>query len=71
MHYFMLRPGHTVDKAILAEAVWGDSIYLTDSFDFIYSQVKNLRRKLQESGADIELKSIYGFGYKLMEKEEK
>lgn len=71
LHYFMLRPGHTVNKSSLAEAVWGDSIYLADSFDFIYSQVKNLRRKLQESGADIELKSIYGFGYKLIEKEER
>lgn len=71
LHYFMLRPGHTVDKTALAEAVWGDSVYLTDSLDFIYSQVKNLRRKLKEMGADIELKSIYGFGYKLSEKEEK
>lgn len=69
LHYFMLRPGHTVDKAALAEAVWGDSVYLSDSLDFIYSQVKNLRRKLREMGADIELKSIYGFGYKLSEKE--
>ena len=67
--YFMMRPGHMIDKSVLAEAVWGDDIYLTDNFDFIYSQVKNLRKKLEEAGADIELKSIYGFGYKLVNKE--
>ena len=69
LHYFLLRPGHMVDKSVLAEAVWGDDIYLADNFDFIYSQVKNLRKKLEEAGADIEIKSVYGFGYKLVTKE--
>lgn len=69
LHYFLLRPGHMVDKSVLAEAVWGDAIYLADNFDFIYSQVKNLRKKLEEAGADIEIKSVYGFGYKLVTKE--
>lgn len=69
LQYFLLRPGHMVDKAVLAEAVWGDDIYLADNFDFIYSQVKNLRKKLEEAGADIEIKSVYGFGYKLISKE--
>ena len=69
LHYFLLRPGHMVDKSVLAEAVWGDDIYLADKFDFIYSQVKNLRKKLEEAGANIEIKSVYGFGYKLVTKE--
>ena len=69
LHYFLLRPGHMIDKAALAEAVWGDSVYLSDNFDFIYSQVKNLRKKLEAAGADVEIKSVYGFGYKLVEKE--
>lgn len=69
LRYFMMRPGHMVDKSVLAEAVWGDDIYLADNFDFIYSQVKNLRKKLEEAGADIEIKSVYGFGYKLVLRE--
>lgn len=28
--------------------------------------MKNLRRKLQAAGADIEIKAVYGFGYKLV-----
>lgn len=66
LKYFLMRPGHTVDKAVLAEAVWGDHIDQTDDFQFVYAQMKNLRKKLAEAGADIEIKSIYGFGYKLM-----
>jgi DNA-binding response OmpR family regulator len=31
--------------------------------------MKNLRKKLKENNASIELKSIYGLGYKLIEKE--
>ena len=36
-----------------------------DNFHFVYAQMKNLRRKLAEAGATVELKSVYGFGYKL------
>ena len=66
LHYFMSRPGRMVNKATLAEAVWGDHIDQSDNFDFVYAQMKNLRRKLADAGADIELKSIYGSGYKLV-----
>ena len=63
--YFMQRPNHLVDKSVLAEAVWGDHADQADNFHFVYAQMKNLRRKLTNAGADIEIKSIYGFGYKL------
>lgn len=69
LQYFLLRPEHMIDKSVLAEAVWGDSTYLADNFDFIYSQVKNLRKKLEKAGADIEIKSVYGFGYKMILKD--
>jgi DNA-binding response OmpR family regulator len=61
----MQRPNHLVDKTLLAEAVWGDHVDQLDTFHFVYGQIKNLRRKLQEAGADIEIKAVYGFGYKL------
>lgn len=65
LNYFMGRPNHTIDKAVLAEAVWGDHADQADNFDFVYAQMKNLRRRLQDAGADIEIKAVYGFGYKL------
>ena len=66
--YFITRPGHLVDKVTLAEAVWGDHIDQVDNFDFIYAQVKNLRKKMNEAGADIEIRAVYGLGYKLIPK---
>ncbi len=63
--YFMNRPERLIEKHTLAEAVWGDYIDQADNFDFIYAQMKNLRRRLKEAGADIEIKTVYGFGYKL------
>ena len=66
LHYFLNRPNRMVNKSSLAEAVWGDHIDQVDNFDFIYAQIKNLRKKLKEAGATIEIKAVYGFGYKLV-----
>ena len=68
--YFMQRPNHIIDKAVLAEAVWGDHIDMVDNFQFVYAQIKNLRKKLSEAGASINIKAVYGFGYKFTETEE-
>lgn len=66
LFYFMQRPSHVIDKAVLAEAVWGDYADDADNFQFVYAQIKNLRRKLVEAAATIEIVSVYGFGYKLV-----
>ena len=55
--YFMQRPNHLVDKAVLAEAVWGDHADEADNFQFVYAQMKNLRRKMSEAGVPAEIKS--------------
>lgn len=68
--YFLQRPNHIVDKAILAESVWGDHVDMADNFSFVYAQVKNLRKKLSEAGATVNIKAVYGFGYKLTESDE-
>lgn len=66
LNYFMSRPGRLVNKNTLAESVWGDHIDQVDNFDFIYVQIKNLRKRLKDAGATPELKSVYGFGYKFV-----
>ena len=67
LYYFIVNPDRVINKMSLAESVWGDNIDQVDSLDFIYSQVKNLRRKLKQAQATVELKAVYGFGYKLSE----
>ena len=67
LRYLADRANRLIEKQTLAEAVWGDAIDQSDSFDFVYAQMKNLRRKLREKNATIEIKTVYGFGYKLVE----
>lgn len=67
LNYFLLNKNRLVTKTALAEHVWGDYIDQADNFDFIYYQIKNLRKKLQSSNAQIEIQAVYGVGYKLVE----
>ncbi len=67
LSYFMNRPGRLVTKQTLAEAVWGDYTDVADNYDFVYAQMKNLRKRLKTAAADIEIKTVYGFGYKLVD----
>ena len=67
--YFMQRPNHIVDKAVLAESVWGDHIDMADNFQFVYAQIKNLRKRLSDAGASYNIKAVYGFGYKFTDTE--
>ena len=69
LYYFISNPNRLISKATLAESVWGDYIDQADNFDFIYSQVKNLRKKLKAAGAIPEIKAVYGFGYKMTDEE--
>ncbi len=68
LNYFLLNKNRLVTKSALAEHVWGDNSDEADNFDFVYYQIKNLRKKLQSAHADIEIESVYGIGYKLVEK---
>ena len=69
LYYFVTNPDRLISKGALAESIWGDYIDQADSFDFIYSQVKNLRKKLKSAGATAEIKAVYGFGYKMVNEE--
>jgi len=66
LYYFMVRPNRLIEKTYLAEAVWGDHIDQSDNLDFIYSQIKNLKRKLKSCGAEVDIQAVYGVGYKLL-----
>jgi len=62
--YFIANKGKVVSKNAIAEHLWGDGVDLADNFDFIYSHIKNLRKKLEESGSRDYIKAAYGMGYK-------
>jgi len=62
--YLLSNKTKVVTKNAMAEHLWGDEIDLSDDFDFIYTHVKNLKKKLAEAGAKDYIKSVYGIGYK-------
>ncbi|WP_443947125.1 response regulator transcription factor [Pedobacter sp. AW1-32] len=62
--YFLSNKNKVVTKNAMAEHLWGDEMDLSNDFDFIYTHVKNLKKKLAEAGAKDYIKSVYGIGYK-------
>ncbi|HEY4064028.1 MAG TPA: response regulator transcription factor [Puia sp.] len=62
--YFAYNKGRVVSKNAIAEHLWGDDTGAAASYDFIYTHIKNLRRKLIEAGSRDYIQSVYGMGYK-------
>ena len=62
--FFVSNAGRVIAKESLAGQLWGDDSDFSYSFDFVYAQIKNLRKKLKEKGASDYIKTIYGVGYK-------
>jgi DNA-binding response OmpR family regulator len=65
--FFMTNSNRIITKESIVEHLWGDSVILTDSFDFVYTHVKNLRKKIVAAGSANYIKCIYGFGYKFLD----
>ncbi|MBC8396375.1 MAG: response regulator transcription factor [Flavobacteriales bacterium] len=65
--YLVLNKNKVVTKASISEHLWGDYMDQADSFDSVYSHMKNLKRKLKSCGSKDYLKSLYGVGYILKE----
>ena len=61
--YFTANKNRVVTKSAVAEHLWGDNADRLDNFNFIYTHVKNLRKKLLEKGCEDYIKTIYGIGY--------
>lgn len=62
--FFISNKNKVITKAGLAEHLWGDYMDSADSYDFIYTHIKNLRRELLKKGCNDYIKTIYGLGYK-------
>ena len=62
--YFAYNKGRVISKNAIAEHLWGDEMESAGNFDFIYTHVKNLRKKLIASGCADYVQSVYGMGYK-------
>lgn len=62
--FLIANKNRVVSKNAIAEHLSGDDAELLDKFDFIYSHIKNLKKKLTEAGCEDYIKTVYGLGYK-------
>jgi len=66
--FFVSNKNRLLTRESIAEHLWGDNIDLADNFDFIYTHINNLRKKIMKAGGNDYIKSVYGMGYKLTDK---
>lgn len=62
--YFMSNRNRVVTKEGIADYLWGDYGGGYGSYDFVYTHLKNMRRKLMDAGCPDYVQNIYGIGYK-------
>jgi DNA-binding response OmpR family regulator len=62
--FFLANKNRVISKESIAEHLYGDNIDMVDSFDFLYSHLKNLRKKIIEKGGNDYIHTVYGIGYK-------
>jgi DNA-binding response OmpR family regulator len=61
--FFISNQGRVLTKESIAEHLWGDFIDNSDTFNFVYSHIKNLRRKIIEKSGSDYFRNVYGTGY--------
>ncbi len=67
MVFFITNQNRVLTRESIAEHLWGDNADMADNFDFIYTHIRNLRRKIEDAGGNNYLQSVYGLGYKFQE----
>lgn len=62
--YFIVNQRRALAKNAIAAHVWGDDYEFLDNYDFIYTHIRNLRKKLMDAGSSDYIKTVYGSGYR-------
>jgi DNA-binding response OmpR family regulator len=64
LEYLITNQRRVLTKAAIAAHTWGDEYEQVSNYDFIYTHIKNLRKKLVEGGAGDYIKTVHGVGYR-------
>jgi len=62
--YLMSNRNRVITKESIADYLWGEYGGGYGSYDFVYTHLKNLRRKLMDADCPDYIKNMYGVGYK-------
>jgi DNA-binding response OmpR family regulator len=63
--FLVINRNRILSKNAIAQHLWGDDSDFPDNYDFLYSHIKNLRKKMITAGGEDSIKSVYGEGYKM------
>ena len=63
--FLTINKNRILSKNAIAQHLWGDDMDFPANYDFLYSHIKNLRKKIMQAGSEDCIRSIYGEGYKL------
>jgi DNA-binding response OmpR family regulator len=63
--YLVTNKNKILSKNAIAEHLWGDDQDFAENYDFIYTHIKNIRKKIVAAGGEDSIRSVYGMGYKL------
>jgi DNA-binding response OmpR family regulator len=63
--FFLANRNRVLSKNAFALHLLGDEMDMADNYDFLYTHIKNLRKKIIVAGGADVIKSVYGVGYKL------
>ncbi|HSB93466.1 MAG TPA: response regulator transcription factor [Flavitalea sp.] len=64
LEYFIANQRRVLTKSAIAEHIWGDEYLQVGNYDFIYTHIKNLRKKLVNAGGEDYIKTVHGAGYR-------
>lgn len=64
LQYFIANQRRVLTKSAIAEHIWGDEYETVSNYDFIYTHIKNVRKKLLDAGSADYIKTVYATGYR-------
>ncbi|CAN5316459.1 response regulator transcription factor [soil metagenome] len=68
LEYFVANQHRLLTKTAIAEHIWGDEYQQVSNYDFIYTHIKNLRKKLVDAGCDDYIKTVFKAGYRFTDR---
>jgi DNA-binding response OmpR family regulator len=63
--FLVANKDRVLSRSAIVEHVWGDMAERLEHDNFLYSHLKNLRKKLMEKGCKDRIQTVYGLGYRL------
>ena len=64
--YFISNKDRILTKESICEYLWGDYADNAGSLDFVYTHIKNLRKKIIDLGGEDYIHTVYGVGSKFI-----